>query len=586
MSGKVKTLDALTGLRFIAALAVFIHHVTGHFGIPDAKVALGAPAVSFFFVLSGFILTYVYHDRLKWGGVKKFYFTRWARIWPLHLVCLLLMLGLAHNLRLFSTDPQHWGKLLANLFLVQSWVPESSYVFGFNGVSWSISTEMFFYLMFPLLLLGGQKQFWYKYIGLMLLMVVLVTSLTMLSHTTMFPGVDYVRLGHNTPLLRLPEFCTGMAIGFIYLNREKVKAAMPVAAQRSFTFDTLMEFIVLGGIVAQQMLIRKFTLIQYLKNVEWGGPFLRSFFMFTNCCFIFAAVIYVFSKSNGLISRLCSTRTMVLLGEVSFAFYMIHMLVIRLAMKYAEYYGDLSPILVGVSVGLISLAASIFLFKIVEMPGKNGLLAMYDGNWMKGLATGPKAVLAFSKTRLGFLTVLMAVGPAMLLMQYKSSAAPSSAVTEIVSKTEPQFRGVKFDKSVELLGYDVIPKPGGWEILLVWQKQAEFDHARYVHVLDANGELVGHGPREEDRFREAKIGDKMIDKFYMLEKHLAGGSAIGIGFHQIGVGMMRVKKGPRSMRNRRLNLISPEKFAELAAVHKQEFSKQAAKPTNDKTIKR
>jgi len=90
-SPHLNKLDALTGLRAIAALAVFAHHFMG---IMDCRVIsgpIGGIAVSFFFVLSGFILVYVYKDRLRKASISKFYFTRFARIWPLHAVCLLLI---------------------------------------------------------------------------------------------------------------------------------------------------------------------------------------------------------------------------------------------------------------------------------------------------------------------------------------------------------------------------------------------------------------------------------------------------------------------------------------------------------------
>ena len=92
MASATNKLDALTGLRALAALAVFAQHFMS---IMDIKVKLGpigGIAVSFFFVLSGFILVYVYKGRLTGSTTPKFYFTRFARIWPLHIACLLLMM--------------------------------------------------------------------------------------------------------------------------------------------------------------------------------------------------------------------------------------------------------------------------------------------------------------------------------------------------------------------------------------------------------------------------------------------------------------------------------------------------------------
>ena len=174
MPSPVAKLDALTGLRFVAAFAVFLHHANFRFKVVDYHGPMGAQAVSFFFVLSGFILTYVYHDRLKPENVRKFLFTRWARIWPLHATCFLIYYALAPNESIFG---EFWDPVrkLSHLLLLQSWVPLQRWVLSHNGVAWSISTEMFFYLMFPLLFLGGVRKFWRKYlfiIGLFVLMLV------------------------------------------------------------------------------------------------------------------------------------------------------------------------------------------------------------------------------------------------------------------------------------------------------------------------------------------------------------------------------------------------------------------------------
>lgn len=91
MSSASSKLDALTGLRALAALAVFVQHFVRVMDIKVNVGPMGGMAVSFFFVLSGFILVYVYKDKLTRSTTPKFYFTRFARIWPLHIACLLLI---------------------------------------------------------------------------------------------------------------------------------------------------------------------------------------------------------------------------------------------------------------------------------------------------------------------------------------------------------------------------------------------------------------------------------------------------------------------------------------------------------------
>ena len=161
MSSASNKLDALTGLRAFAALAVFAQHFMRIMDIKINVGPIGGIAVSFFFVLSGFILVYVYKDRLTPSTTPKFYFTRFARIWPLHIVCLLLIAWLTQRTLPQSDWP--WMRTFAHWSLLQSWYPTMHWTTCYNSVAWTISTEAFFYLMFPLLLLGTTRQFCIKY---------------------------------------------------------------------------------------------------------------------------------------------------------------------------------------------------------------------------------------------------------------------------------------------------------------------------------------------------------------------------------------------------------------------------------------
>jgi len=139
-------LDALTGLRFWFAFLVVIHHSLQHwFGARVYPIAdFGYIGVDFFFVLSGFVLTWSWRPELP---ARRFWWNRIARIWPLHLTTLVLAV-------VFVADqiatPGVVGTV-ANVFLVQAWFPAQSTYFGYNAVAWSLSCEVFFYLAFPLL---------------------------------------------------------------------------------------------------------------------------------------------------------------------------------------------------------------------------------------------------------------------------------------------------------------------------------------------------------------------------------------------------------------------------------------------------
>jgi peptidoglycan/LPS O-acetylase OafA/YrhL len=141
-------LDSLTGLRFVAALGVVFEHLVYNFGgIPLlAPVAgLGYLGVVFFFVLSGFVLTW---SRRPSDGPKAFYQRRFARIYPLYLAAMIPGVLLA----VLGGDPMSWPGAALNVLGVQSWWP-ARWTIGLspNPVGWTIACEVFFYAAFPFL---------------------------------------------------------------------------------------------------------------------------------------------------------------------------------------------------------------------------------------------------------------------------------------------------------------------------------------------------------------------------------------------------------------------------------------------------
>ena len=148
-------LKPLTSLRFFAALWVilytYIHELNGAVGI--GLLNKGYLGVDLFFILSGFILSYVYLEAFGKGrfDYAQFVNHRLARIYPLHIATLaftLLLVGIAALKGVeLDRNAANWAALPAHLLLMQAWgaAPTAS----FNHPSWSISAEWFAYLSFP-----------------------------------------------------------------------------------------------------------------------------------------------------------------------------------------------------------------------------------------------------------------------------------------------------------------------------------------------------------------------------------------------------------------------------------------------------
>lgn len=348
----------LTSLRFFFAFFVFLSHLDY---LPKEEVFFnniykdilrhGSLGVSFFFILSGFILAYNYKNRIitKEVSFKDFWAARIARIYPLHLFTLLL------SLPIFFTEyfkaPLLWiGSFLANLLLLQSFVPEEEIYFGFNAVSWSISNELFYYMAFPFLILGFYKFPRSIYLSLLLLLAIPLGIYLSPTHIEVFV------FGIN-PLLRISDFIIGILLFKIY-ESQIIKSWF-----KKFAHATLMELAALAI----------FILFFCFRETVAGGYRLSSYYWIPMCL-----IVLVHSYQNGLISKILSHKSLIWLGEISFSFYMLHGLVMRYLLaaerrlQIVQHHYIMMTILF-----LATILASFLVYRTVELSANRYLRNLY-----------------------------------------------------------------------------------------------------------------------------------------------------------------------------------------------------------------
>jgi peptidoglycan/LPS O-acetylase OafA/YrhL len=300
-------------------------------------------------VLSGFILTHVYSQKGVSAG--SFLRARFARIWPTHLMtCLFVLALLRPDSRQFPGtgffDP--WVVLIFNLTLTQSIVPFINYIYSWNAVAWSISTEMFFYLAFPFLLIGIQRN-WPLKIGLSAVIIGIYAVALPALHIPLnspMTKLSIFFLCYASPLFRGFEFVLGMSAYVIWTKLKDLR------------FGTPMEL----------MAIALIPIWYWLNPSIPGAVILNDWLSIAGNCWIFAILICVLASSRGMVGRLLSLAPFVWLGEISFCLYMIH----QIAMKWIhlrQIEGRLGP--VGpVTAILICLIAATLLHYIVEKPAQ------------------------------------------------------------------------------------------------------------------------------------------------------------------------------------------------------------------------
>lgn len=384
-------IDTLTSLRFFAAAAIVVYHSRGHFGIPVEFLSpfVLDQGVSFFFVLSGFILSLVYGEKLKEGGrstssrlagILAFIVARFARIWPLHVATLVLVAFLL---------PEKWNhdlspvNLFASLCLMQSWIPINDVSFAFNGVSWSLSAELFFYLSFPFLILGYEKN-WLRN---SLLALCLMASLACLCATMGFPelvgsSVSMHELMYVSPLSRVFEFSLG--IGAFALARRwhiNLRGGESAAGTKAFKLRllfTVMEVAVLliGLFVAYRSTRISSFLAGAMDSLLPGlkAPLNLWLMHGGSVALVFALMIIVFSFGRGFLSKILSWPLLVYLGEISFSVYLSHRLLLHYYYNHFATVDGAMPIAV---YWLVLLSVSHLLYVFVECPCRSLIVGLF-----------------------------------------------------------------------------------------------------------------------------------------------------------------------------------------------------------------
>ncbi|PPS67058.1 MULTISPECIES: acyltransferase family protein [Streptomyces] len=356
-----KHLPALGGMRFISALLVFTSHISTQPFFKNTEInsalqfplnRLGPLTVSFFFMLSGFVLTWAgLPDRSK----VNFWRRRTVRAYSLHLPVLLVTLLIVLALNEPNMGRSVWDGLLTNLLLIQAWFPDHHEYGSMNPVAWSLSCELFFYAMFPFLFAfltkvrADRLWRWAAAVSAVAVCIPLVALLLPASAPLPWdPDMPQLRWWfiYMFPPVRLLEFVLGMLMAQIVI-RGRWRGPRPLACVALFSAVFAVTFAVPNHYDPGALTVPVIALL--LASVAVGDV-------------------------RGVRSWL-GTKTMVLLGELTFAFYLVHYLIIQYGHRFAGgkqgYYRQWdTPAAVGLTLLAFALALglSALLHFFVEKP--------------------------------------------------------------------------------------------------------------------------------------------------------------------------------------------------------------------------
>jgi len=246
-------LPGLTGVRTFLAIGIMFFHFTPPLpAIVRPMIEAGFTYISFFLLISGFVLAYNYAHRADTLKPGKFYAARLSRLYPVYLLSLIVSLAMLHaeyTMRSFGEFLR--GAILTPL-LLQGWSPTLSTFW--NTVAWTLATEAMLYLAFPHII---RMKFWPKepkkllllFAGFWLWEMVLPTIYLVLNpdglhNIDRYSSAYWLRALKYTPLPFLPIFLAGITLGRLHAamefsNRAKLWFTLAATCGILFAFFVL-----------------------------------------------------------------------------------------------------------------------------------------------------------------------------------------------------------------------------------------------------------------------------------------------------------------------------------------------------------
>ncbi len=357
MAGKVK-LESLEAFRGIAAVLVVLFHSQIYSSIThNTFIGNSFLFVDFFFVLSGFVMIYVYDDRLnKLSEIIPYIVLRFGRIYPLHLAILLAWLGyilakyivyaktgLGHD----PTDVNNLESFILNLLLLHSmgFLTEPSW----NDPSWSISVEFYTYIVFAAFCLMPSVKKFRPYLAPLIALL----SYYYLLKTTTRSDLNIV---YDLGIFRcIGGFFSGITVYYLF------KSGKFCIKRGNTIFEALaIAFLIFAATNASQNLTLQMVTL-----------------------FSFTIVVLVFSvQHTGYISQLLHLKPFQIIGKYSYSIYMLHALILDLCSNVFEYIfkykftpidgndyiviGEFPGLMVNIGMILLVIYTSSFTYKYIE----------------------------------------------------------------------------------------------------------------------------------------------------------------------------------------------------------------------------
>ncbi|MBV8779130.1 MAG: acyltransferase family protein [Alphaproteobacteria bacterium] len=419
--GGGRAIPSLTGLRFAAAISVALAHTAVLSPQMESLKGLlfwlttgGWFGMSLFFVLSGFVIYYNYSNIISQGktGLGRFFWARFSRLYPMFFIILIIDVFLGPDLLVYFQGNDNSDAVAAIpyfMLFVQSWFYSVGahhsliYQIGHDlPLTWSISTEWFFYLAFPVLLLGFLRLKTFRSVLIVAVLFSCFWAIVCAAAARHVPWLDRWSAAKFGPLAVDPQdgfsrwllyFSPYMRIGEFFLGCLTAKLYMLSADRfRSAAENTVGRCVLAAALVAFPILLylmyspdAPFPLLVQLKQNFGLAPLL-------------AVIMFCCARYDTGFGRIMGSRPLVMLGEASYSIYLVHILILFAAAGSGQklpdnYQGAIFLFLRMVAALAIICIVALGTFRYVEAPARRFLRALpARAGWQAAVIAGVLAV--------------------------------------------------------------------------------------------------------------------------------------------------------------------------------------------------
>lgn len=350
-------LPALTGIRTLLALSIVLFHFTPpHLGLLYPFVDSGYVFVGVFFLISGYILTYNYADRAGTLNKRNFWVARFARLYPIYLLALLISVKMLEDEWAVRSHAEFWKGVVLTPLVMQGWSPDLATFW--NTVAWTLSCEVVLYIAFPWLI----RIPWPKSPRRLIALILAIWGIGLIPHSlylllnpdhltgpvTRYTSTYLLRFLKYTPLPYTCTFLVGVALG-------KLQHALSITDRQRFA---------VAAVSSGMLLAVFYGVVNDLPYLLMHGGLLIP---------LFAALVLGLSGKNPVASAF-AWKPLLIVGESSYCLYLLHFNVLILIRKFHLsqhlHLSAFDPWFSYVFVVLFSLAA----FRFVENPARRAIL--------------------------------------------------------------------------------------------------------------------------------------------------------------------------------------------------------------------